>query len=137
MVPLYYHHGIEVRGNKVVHYGEGSLLGKKNAELITSTMDEFLKGGKKEVVNSPDRDSVFMILSRVYSRLKGKKAGYNLAFNNCEHFARWAETGKMESEQVQTATKVGIAAATIAAGILLKRRLGEDVIERINFVLKD
>lgn len=135
-IPIYWHHGIEVRGNKVVHYGDAHVLTKKKSEVIISPMNEFLRGGKKVVDNAKNRDPVFMILSRVYTKLK-EKSGYNIAFNNCEHFAKWAETGEASSSQVSKATKIGMGLAGIAAGILLKKKLWDDknIIKRIDLLL--
>ncbi|MFA5025014.1 MAG: lecithin retinol acyltransferase family protein [Candidatus Shapirobacteria bacterium] len=136
-IPIYWHHGIEVRGEKVVHYGDAHVLTKKNGIVIKSTMEEFLRGGKKVVENSPNRDSVFMILSRVYTRLK-EKTEYNIIFNNCESFAKWAETGEASSGQVSKATKIGIGLAGIAAGVLLRKKLWDDknIVNRIDLLLR-
>ncbi|XP_046583669.1 phospholipase A and acyltransferase 2-like isoform X1 [Haliotis rubra] len=39
------------------------------------------------------------IVQRALSRLG--EVGYNILFNNCEHFATWCRYGKEESDQVQ------------------------------------
>jgi hypothetical protein len=105
--------------------------------VIRSSMEEFLRGGKKIVCNSPNRDSVFMILSRVYTRLR-EKTGYNIIFNNCESFARWAETGEASSDQVSKAAKLGIGLAGITAGFLLKKKLwdNKNIVTRIDLLLR-
>ena len=136
-IPIYWHHGIEIRGNNVVHYGDAHVLSKKKGLVIKSTMEEFLRGGKKVVENSPNRDSVFMILARVYTRLK-EKTEYNIVFNNCESFAKWAETGEASSDQVLKAAKIGVGLVGIAAGVLLKTRLWDDknIVTRIDLLLR-
>ena len=43
---------------------------------------------------------------------------YNLAFNNCEHFATYCATGKKSSGQVQKTVAAGVIGAGIGVGIL-------------------
>ena len=50
--------------------------------------------GNKRTLYSPEET-----VERAESKL-GRK-GYNIVFNNCEHFAVWCKTGKHESSQVQ------------------------------------
>jgi hypothetical protein len=135
-IPLYYHHGIEISDNRVIHYGEGSLTAKKGSKVIISSMKDFLKGGKKEVVVDKDKDMPDIVVKRARSCL-GDSA-YNIMFNNCEHFAQWAETGKSSSTQVKTGIAAGVGGALgIVAGVMLKRRfkIGESIEDRIDYIL--
>jgi len=136
-LPLYYHHGIEVDDGKVIHYGEGNLFGKKNAAVTVSTMEEFLKGGRKEVVDDEHSNKPDIIVKRAKSQVG--KQNYNMMFNNCEHFAQWARTGKKTSAQVKTGT-TGLAslALGVAAGAMLYKKMHEDtdIVERINLLLE-
>lgn len=102
---LYYHHGIYVSDNKVIHYntdGDGDGL-SGNAKVLCTSLDDFLEGGDCEVRNYSllEKESLFpraVIVKRAESKLG--KGGYNLFFNNCEHFANWCATGKRKSDQV-------------------------------------
>lgn len=54
------------------------------------------------------------VVRRAHSRLG--ESGYNVAFKNCEHFARWCKTGESESLQVRrVAVTIGGATGTTAA----------------------
>ncbi|MCX8037950.1 MAG: lecithin retinol acyltransferase family protein [Candidatus Sumerlaeia bacterium] len=107
----YYHHGIEVENGKVVHF-IGEPLSKSNAKIRQTSMEVFLKGGEKEVVEYSKSDPPGVVVRRALSRLG--ESGYDLFSNNCEHFARWCKTGKHESEQVRAATAG--AGATVGTG---------------------
>ncbi|MGI6395389.1 MAG: lecithin retinol acyltransferase family protein [bacterium] len=103
---IYYHHGIYIGNGKVIHYnthgsGDG-LLG--DARVICTSLDDFLEGGSCGVRNyfASERKSLYSpnsIVRRAKSKLG--QEGYNLIFNNCEHFANWCTTGKRRSEQVE------------------------------------
>ena len=123
---LYEHHGIDLGDGRVVHFGEPG----KNASLkpirITG-LDEFRRNGAriKVVHYAPGKalhpeESVRLALAGV-----GQK-GYNLAFNNCEHFATFCKTGRKDSRQVWRAAlglTASAAAVVLAVGIkLIKKR---------------
>ncbi len=167
----YWHHGIDMGDGTVIHL-TGSIKNKKNAEVKRTSLEEFLEGGTKEILNykgfitrlfmhyelDPPRkrlrtaqpsavikidpvpsllddifsaseqhyreidrtlpkDPVFtaskirIIEERINDRERtitealkhlGEK-GYNLLFNNCEHFATFCKTGRRESFQVDEA----------------------------------
>jgi len=121
---LYTHHGIDLGDGRIVHFGEPGLDASQAAVRITG-MDEFLKEGRPIVVEyAPGKcldpeESVDLALAEV-----GEK-GYNLAFNNCEHFATYCKTGNKNSRQVWRAV-LGMTAATavvvLAFGVRLVRR---------------
>ncbi|MDX9802246.1 MAG: lecithin retinol acyltransferase family protein [Spirochaetia bacterium] len=102
----YYHHGIYVSDNEVIHYnttgaGDG-LLG--DAKVLRTDLYDFLEGAVCEVRNYSflEKGSLFspgIIVKRARSELG--KGGYNLVFNNCEHFANWCMIGMKRSEQVE------------------------------------
>ncbi|XP_046558722.1 phospholipase A and acyltransferase 2-like [Haliotis rubra] len=53
--------------------------------------------------NSKDEKLKYFEPSEIVQRALSKigKVGYNILFNNCEHFATWCRYGKEESDQVQ------------------------------------
>lgn len=108
----YSHHGIYCGNGKVVHYSGFAQAFKKGALEVT-TLDRFL-GGETEcyIVKHPSHKIKYSkseIVERAFSRIG--EDSYNLAFNNCEHFATWCVTGKGESKQVRSALTYTTAAA--------------------------
>lgn len=93
----YYHHGIYIGDNLVIHFS-GEPSKKQNAEIIKTPLAEFLDGGRLEIVNHPHCLPPDEVVDRAYAAL-GQK-GYNLIYNNCEHFALYCKTGQHESNQV-------------------------------------
>lgn len=99
---LYTHHGIELMEGKVIHYS-GEPGSKEPGRIVASTLGEFLRGGKRRVCRSRKSFSREEVVRRALSRLGEEK--YNLVTNNCEHFATWCRTGRIESGQVSGAVR--------------------------------
>ncbi|WP_321328446.1 lecithin retinol acyltransferase family protein [uncultured Ilyobacter sp.] len=115
---VYYHHGIDLGNNSVIHY-TGEPGKKSNASVKRTSMTEFLNGGKLEIVNySEYLDNEATVLRA--AQLVGE-SNYNLFFNNCEHFATYCKLGKSKSVQIEdTLYKTGGTASVVtgtAAGI--------------------
>ena len=109
---LYKHFGIYVGNNMVVHFapinkgGELSIFditdaGGRKRKVMLSSVYEFEDGYTAHINNSPNRLSDDEIVSRALRAVDGDFGGYNLIFNNCEHFVRWCECGIGRSEQVK------------------------------------
>ena len=104
---LYAHHGIYVSDKEVIHFtgqDDDSILDWEKCEVIQSDLDTFLKGGTLEVKVYTDKEfedlySPEQIVDYARSCIGDK--GYNLAFNNCEHFANACTLGKFRSHQVE------------------------------------
>lgn len=94
----YSHHGIAAGDGSVIHFS-GEPGSKRAAAIIRSSLVNFLAGGTLRTVVYGFRNGPVEALRRAESRLG--EVGYNLAFNNCEHFARWCAIGKSCSEQVR------------------------------------
>jgi hypothetical protein len=120
---LYYHHGIDLGDGTVVHF-DGEPFRKFRASIKRVSMETFSRGLPVEVVKHknalPRARTVLLALEHV-----GKK-GYNLLFNNCEHFAYWCKTGKKRSVQVQQYARNGLilmaTATVVLVGTTLVRR---------------
>lgn len=104
---LYTHHGIYVAKDEVIHFtgteGDGVLDSADN-EVISTSLDEFLKGGDLEVKEYTDEEypDLFPVEAIVsYARACIGDAGYSLIFNNCEHFANMCTLGRFRSPQVE------------------------------------
>jgi hypothetical protein len=105
----YKHYGVYAGEGKVVHFAplEGAEISAENAVIHETTMAGFLKGGEL-VVDTRDKSGFPReeIVRRARSQTGSK--GYSLAFYNCEHFARWCKTGKIESQQVEAAAEIAV-----------------------------
>lgn len=104
---LYSHHGIYVSDEEIIHFtgkDEDSILDWSKPEVISTDLDYFLKGGVLEVKEYTDDE--FCDLYPVEDIVKYARAclgdkGYNLVFNNCEHFANVCTLGRFRSNQVE------------------------------------
>lgn len=127
---LYKHYGVYVEGGNVIHYTGANGPDDFNGIVRETSIDEFLNGADRFTIcrfpDKPERydssyDKKHIIFSiwqeiknfrlrdyHLYSgdetvrraRSKLGEGGYNLAMNNCEHFAVWCKTGIKDSSQV-------------------------------------
>ncbi|MBR3049858.1 MAG: lecithin retinol acyltransferase family protein [Selenomonadaceae bacterium] len=104
---LYYHHGIFVSGGEVIHFtgdDDDSVLDWSRAHVIKTDLQQFLRGGDVEVKEYSDAElaDLYPVEGIVsYARTCLGDDGYNLIFNNCEHFANACTLGKYRSRQVE------------------------------------
>ena len=105
---LYYHHGIYVSDNEVIQYAspKGSEISPETALIISTTLDEFLKGGVVEVREYDNNElnkvrSKDEIVKFAKSQLGTGLGEYNLIDNNCEHFSNYCAFGEKKSNQVE------------------------------------
>lgn len=118
----YYHHGIDIGKNRIIHF-TGEPGKKKNASIEETSLEEFLNGGKIKIVKYSDCFSPKKTVAIAKKRLS--ESGYNVAWNNCEHFARDCKTGEKKSEQVKdalagTGASVGSGGAAASSILLVK-----------------
>ena len=127
---LYKHYGVYAADSKhVIHYTGATGPDDFNGIVRETTLSEFLNGAENfTVCNFPEHprnlpaintDNPFAKILRIVREVKQmnyhlysgdetvKRArsrlgegGYNLALNNCEHFAVWCKTGVRDSSQV-------------------------------------
>jgi len=122
---VYSHHGIDVGGGRVIHF-DGEPLQKFNATIRKVSKRTFADGGVIEVVHHSRCDPPTVVVKRAESKL-GER-GYNLAFNNCEHFAFWCKTGRKKSRQVRrvaVAGGVGVTGAGTYAAVKIAQASAE------------
>lgn len=104
---LYCHHGIYVSDDEVIHFtgkDGDNVLDWSKPEVITSDLDYFLKGDKLEVkeYTEDELEDLYPADHIVkYARACLGDKGYNLIFNNCEHFANTCTLGRFISKQVE------------------------------------
>lgn len=79
----YSHHALSIDEYEVIHYQDG--------EVKIETLESFAKGAAIHIVDTPRLYRKEEVIARAYSKL-GERS-YNLLFNNCEHFVRWAFNG--------------------------------------------
>ncbi len=105
---LYYHHGIYVSDDCVIHFAPPNSTGTidpANAMVVNTNLEAFLNGGLLEVRVFNEQELKFKrepqdIINYAFSRI-GEK-GYNLISNNCEHFANECLFGVKKSNQVDS-----------------------------------
>lgn len=101
---LYYHHGIFIAADEVIHFtgdDDDSVLDWSKAHVIKTDLQKFLRGGTVEVkeYNDAELNDLYPVEGIVsYARTCLGDDGYNLIFNNCEHFANAC---KYRSRQVE------------------------------------
>lgn len=95
-----YHFGIYVSDDEVIQFGlppsRRTNLSDADVEVLSSDIDEFLDGGFLEVCEF-DKKEKKKNRSRKeaveYARSKIGSRGYNILYNNCEHFANECISG--------------------------------------------
>lgn len=104
---LYSHHGIYIADDEVIHFtgaDDDSILDWSKCEVIRTDLEQFLRGGIVEVkiYNEDELNDLYPVEHIVdYARACLGDKGYNLVFNNCEHFANVCTLGRFRSRQVE------------------------------------
>lgn len=104
---IYSHHGIYVSDDEVIHFTgteDDSILDWSKNEVIKTGIDYFLRGGSLEVKEYTEYElsDLYPVEHIVnYARACLGDRGYNLVFNNCEHFANVCTLGRFRSKQVE------------------------------------
>ena len=104
---LYAHHGIYISDIEVIHFtgkdGDNIFFDWPKNRVISSSLSNFLKGGTLEVKVYTEKELKYLlpteqIVKNARDSLGDK--GYNLVFNNCEHFANKCTLGHPVCKQV-------------------------------------
>jgi len=98
MIGLYYHHGIDLGDGTCVHF-TGEPIEKADAEIKRTSILSFVQDGEVEIVNYSKCNPVDLVVATALVHVGVQ--GYNLATDNCEHFARYCKTGQWDSEQIR------------------------------------
>lgn len=104
---LYTHHGIYVSDNEVIHFtgtDDDNIMDSSKNMVISSDLNFFLKYGELEVKEYTDEEFQDLYAPDqivAYARSCLGDDGYNLIFNNCEHFANVCTLGRFRSHQVE------------------------------------
>ncbi|MBQ9207277.1 MAG: lecithin retinol acyltransferase family protein [Treponema sp.] len=105
----YRHFGIYVGENQVVHFSadSGRELDPETAVVRQTSVEEFLEGAPLEIQKPLNRKSFSAksTIRRAKSQVGEMKGQYNIAWNNCEHFAMWCKYGVKKSRQVKTVSR--------------------------------
>ena len=97
---FYSHHGIYVGDGKVIHYG-GLAEGFSKDRVRLTSLYEFRGEGNSLKIKHWKLESFVGWVRVGLARGRLDEDDYNIAFNNCEHFAHSCVFGTAESEQVQ------------------------------------
>lgn len=114
---IYRHYGICIGEDCIAHFRHTGQEHMKDAKILKSTFKEFSLNKTIRICTMFDLYGTVASLAtmnyRVNSVLGQNFGGYNLIYNNCEHFANWVATGQRVSRQVKNkddfdlATKLG------------------------------
>ncbi len=112
------HHGIYIGNGRVIHYTGAiwqKITGERDFSVRQDSLETFRGSGKVVVVKHKKRSPADIVVKRARARLGEKR--YNLATNNCEHFATKCATGEARSKQVERASTVAaVLTGTTTAG---------------------
>jgi hypothetical protein len=118
----YTHDGIDLGDGTVIHRHAPN--GTKSDSLVRlTTLDAFAKGGAVEIRAYGIQTDPDEVVARARSMLG--HSGYDLVFNNCEHFATWCVTGDSNSAQVETVVSstgvigVGVGGPSIGRNVVV------------------
>ena len=104
---IYYHHGIYVSDLEVIHFTgteDDSIFNWSKNEVIKSDLKFFLSGGNLEVreYTENEKNDLYPAEHIIhYARTCLGDRGYNLLFNNCEHFANVCTLGRFRSLHIR------------------------------------
>ena len=123
----YQHHAIDIGDGTAVHFtdGDGGVAGpggRTNNFVVRRTPIEFVTRDGRDrihIVSHQERLDDELIIDRALSQV-GRK-GYNLIFDNCEHFACWCVLDREESRQVTIAHE-RLSAAGVKAVVAVSMR---------------
>lgn len=132
------HHAIDLGDGTVIHFtdGAGGVAGPvgnfDEFRVCRTSMSVVTRDGRDRVhwVEHRDRLSADETEARAMELL-GRR-GYDLLFDNCEHFAVWCVCGAEESRQVQLiCERVGAAGVKVALGGVLRSATRHGVVRAV------
>jgi len=109
----YYHYGIYIGKDKVIHYSgvqDDSIFDNTNISVqLTDLREGFLRGDLMEVYYPYESPFYRFQVKRRAKKLLGvhkfRDEEYDLLKNNCEHFATYCYFGEATSSQSEAATR--------------------------------
>lgn len=128
----YYHYGIYIGHNKVIHYSapkDDSIFDNRNITICKGDLEEnFLRGDILEV-NIPYnsffyRFTVCRRAKKLLGTHKFRGIEYDLLKNNCEHFANYCYYGEAVSSQSDYAS-TGLMGVFSSMGVKIFNNLGK------------
>ncbi len=127
----YEHWAVCVGEDKIVHYqppkGSNGLRAKLNSGVIQETLQGYMgrrgegvtvRLGKLSSVDRKDFPALYPEVVVERARSKVGKKGYNLIWNNCEHFAKWCKYRKEMSDQIRDGAMIAGMLVGFLAGAL-------------------
>jgi hypothetical protein len=96
---VYSHHAIDCGDGTVIHYWpDAAIFG---SSVQRTTLEEFAEGDPVRVRQYPACDPPETVIARAAGSLGA--GGFDPLTSNCEHFAVWCKTGRVESSQARSA----------------------------------
>jgi hypothetical protein len=113
----YHHDGIDLGDGTVIHFAAEPQGSKASACIRIDSIEIFAGDGVVTIRTYSELANVEQTVARAFTKLG--EGGYDLAFNNCEHFATWCVTGRLESEQLTTVASAGGVMGTTAVAVVM------------------
>lgn len=128
----YYHFGIYVGNNQVIHYTadkNDSIFDNSSIEVMQSDLDSgFLRGDTLEVQFPFDSTYFRFVVCKRAKKLLGTKQfrgmPYDVLKNNCEHFATYCYYGEATSNQSE-AVSTGVKGVMASIGVDIFNEIGK------------
>ena len=95
---IYSHHGIDCGDGTVIHYWPDNA--PFGSSIQRTTLGEFAEGGSIRVRDYAVCDPPETVVRRAVRSLGAR--GFDPLSRNCEHFAVWCKTGRVESSQIRS-----------------------------------
>jgi hypothetical protein len=95
---IYSHHGIDCGDGTAIHYWPDDV--PVGTSVQRTTLSEFAEGGSVRVWEYAVCDPPATVVARAVSALGTR--GFDPLTSNCEHFAVWCKTGRVESSQIRS-----------------------------------
>ena len=101
---LFYHYGMYIGDNKVIHRDKKHIFGK--GYICITELDKMIGTMKVLPLQIPHVPTEQAINNALIFHSKESKDSYNVVTNNCEHFVNYVRYNKAISRQIQRIQKI-------------------------------
>ena len=112
---LYYHYGIYLGDNMVIHRDKE----EKGGKIYITELNK-IPGKMKIIPNKFPRIDTEKVISTALEIKKNNEDGYNVFTNNCEHFVNFVKYNKLYSSQIIKVKKILSISFFIILNIVIK-----------------
>jgi len=117
---LFYHYGIYLGDNKVIHRDKE----EKGGKIYITELDK-IPGKMRIMPNKFPRIDTEKVISTALEIKKNNEDGYNVFTNNCEHFVNFVKYNKLHSSQILKIKKICSFSFYIFLNIIIYNKNGK------------